>query len=470
VSAPTEHVQAQGLQRGRIGWVLLSGLGVSYVIGGDFAAWNFGLAQGGWGGMLIATAIAAAIWMILMATLAELSTIIPTAGGGYGFARAALGPDAAFITGVAILVEYAAAAAVVALVIEAYCKSLLGIGGWPVLVCAFVVPMVIHLYGAKEALGVTFFMTAVAAAGIAVFSWTMAPHFSVSHLLDTAPAPVTGASRFLPHGGMGVWAALPFATAFFLAVEGVSMAAEEAADPRRTLPRAMAAAMLVLGLLAALLLLAGPGAVGTSSLLDASDPLMAALSQVGLANSPVARLVNIAGLVGLGACIFSAVFAYSRQTFALSRAGYLPPALSRLSRRRIPALAIIVPGALAFVAALSGELEGLFVMMVFCATLSYLFMTASHIVLRRKRPALPRSYRTPGGAAGAAVAFAASLVLLMSCAIANLRWSLASLALIGFAWVLFFLFGNRRAKRAQSAEDELLGLVQDEARLQAGTP
>jgi ethanolamine permease len=33
------------LKSGAAGWLLLAGLGVAYVISGDFAGWNFGLAE-----------------------------------------------------------------------------------------------------------------------------------------------------------------------------------------------------------------------------------------------------------------------------------------------------------------------------------------------------------------------------------------------------------------------------------------
>ncbi|QVL49708.1 MAG: hypothetical protein KFB96_04190 [Thiocapsa sp.] len=78
-----EHRQ---LKQGAAGWVLLAGLGVAYVISGDFAGWNFGLGQGGWGGLLIATMLMATMYTAMVFSLAELSSMIPTAGGGYGFA------------------------------------------------------------------------------------------------------------------------------------------------------------------------------------------------------------------------------------------------------------------------------------------------------------------------------------------------------------------------------------------------
>ena len=51
----SDYHEKRQLQKGAAGWVLLAGLGVAYVISGDFAGWNFGLAEGGWGGLLIAT-------------------------------------------------------------------------------------------------------------------------------------------------------------------------------------------------------------------------------------------------------------------------------------------------------------------------------------------------------------------------------------------------------------------------------
>ena len=64
------------------------------------------------------------------ALLAEMSSIIPTAGGGYGFARRALGPWGGFMTGTAVLLEYVLAPAAVVTFIGAYTESLFVIYGW----------------------------------------------------------------------------------------------------------------------------------------------------------------------------------------------------------------------------------------------------------------------------------------------------------------------------------------------------
>ena len=54
----------------------------------------------------------------------------------------------------------------------------------------------------------------------------------------------------------------------------------------------------------------------------------------------VADVVNYVGLAGLVASFFSIVYAYSRQLFALSRAGYLPRFLSVTGSRKTPFLAL----------------------------------------------------------------------------------------------------------------------------------
>ena len=57
----------------------LAGLGVAYVISGDFAGWNFGLDEGGWGGLLIATILMATMYTCMVFGLAELSSTISPA-------------------------------------------------------------------------------------------------------------------------------------------------------------------------------------------------------------------------------------------------------------------------------------------------------------------------------------------------------------------------------------------------------
>jgi ethanolamine permease len=89
---------------------------------------------------------------------------------------------------------------------------------------------------------------------------------------------------------------------------------------------------------------------------ESDNPLPEALRIAYGGNTFLAEFVNYAGLAGLVASFFSIIYAYSRQLFALSRAGYLPKWLSLTGSRHTPFLALIVPGTIGFVlAAVTGD-------------------------------------------------------------------------------------------------------------------
>ncbi len=76
------------------GWILLWAMGVGAVISGDFFGWNLGLANSGFGGLLVATGVMAVMYFCMVFTVAELSAALPHAGGFFSFTRNAFGPGA----------------------------------------------------------------------------------------------------------------------------------------------------------------------------------------------------------------------------------------------------------------------------------------------------------------------------------------------------------------------------------------
>jgi ethanolamine permease len=454
-----DYFQRRQLRRGAAGWVLLAGLGVAYVISGDFAGWNFGLAQGGWGGLLLATLLMAIMYSCMTLAMAEMASMIPATGGGYGFARRAFGPWGGFLTGTAILLEYAIAPAAIAVFIGGYVEGLFGWGGWPVYLAAYGIFVGIHLWGVGEAMKILFGVTLVAVIALLVFIVGMLPHFRWANLFDIPPTEVPGANRFLPFGWMGVWAAIPYAIWFFLAIEGVPLAAEETADPERNLPKGLLAGMAILLVFAALILTVGPGGAGARALMDSDDPLQAAIQSEAAYGGPnaLSRWVGFVGLAGLIASFFSIVFAYSRQVFALSRAGYLPRWLSLTTRRRTPHWALLIPGALGFTLSLSGQGDRLILMAVFGATVSYALMMASHMRLRRREPHLRRPFRTPGGAWTSGVALILALVACVAGLLVD-PWVIAGAGLFYALLLAWFALYSRHHLVAQAPEEEFEAL------------
>ena len=289
-------------------------------------------------------------------------------------------------SGTAILIEYAIAPAAIAVFIGAYCESLFGIGGWMIYLAFYIIFIGIHIFGVGEALKLMFVITAVAAIALGVFLVAMVPHFNVANLLDIPVTEAKGASTFLPFGYVGVWAAIPYAIWFFLAVEGVPLAAEETKNPKRDLPRGLIGAIVVLTSFALLILVIAPGGAGTYALIKSGNPLVEALALSYGGSTWMGSFVNLVGLAGLIASFFSIIYAYSRQIFALSRAGYLPRKLSQTNKSKAPVLALVIPGIIGFGLSLTGQGDLLILVAVFGATISYVLMMAAHITLRIRHP------------------------------------------------------------------------------------
>ncbi|PQD97677.1 ethanolamine permease [Mycobacterium sp. EPG1] len=456
------YLQKRQLKSGSAGWILLAGLGVSYVVSGDYSGWNFGLGQGGFGGLAIAAVIIAAMYLAMVLGMAEMSSALPAAGGGYTFARRALGPWGGFATGTAILIEYAIAPAAIATFIGAYVESLNLFGitdGWWVYLAAYAVFIGIHLSGVGEALKVMFVITVIALIGIVVFAVAAIPRFDAANLTDIAVTDAAGASSLLPFGLLGIWAAIPFAIWFFLAIEGVPLAAEEAEEPERNMPKGIIAGMAVLLVTCVTVLVLTTGAGGASAMSESGNPLVEALG-----DSSWAKVVNYIGLAGLIASFFSIIYAYSRQLFALSRAGYLPKVLSVTNRRKAPTLALIVPGVIGFLLSLIGKGDLLLNMAVFGAAVSYVLMMVSHIVLRLRAPEMHRPYRTPGGIATTGFALVIAAIAVIATFLVDYVAALGCL-LVFAAFMAYFGLYSRHHLVANSPDEEFAALASAEDEL-----
>ncbi|RAY17371.1 ethanolamine permease, partial [Enterobacter kobei] len=82
-----------------------------------------------------------------------------------------------------------------------------------------------------------------------------------------------GADSFSGLALPGMFAAIPFAIWFFLAIEGASMAAEEAKDPQRTIPRSLGGGILTLTVLAIGVMVFACGVGDWRALSNINDPL-----------------------------------------------------------------------------------------------------------------------------------------------------------------------------------------------------
>jgi len=457
-----DYLAKRQLKKGTAGWVLLAGLGVSYVISGDFAGWNFGIGVAGWGGFAIAAVLMAVMYLTLVLSLAEMSAAIPAAGGGYSFARQVMGPSGGYLTGLAVLIEYVLAPAAIVVFIGAAVEALVGLNG-PVIYATFYFIFVsIHLIGAGEALKLMMVITALAVFAILATAITLFGSFETANLFDIAPDPsIAGANEYLPFGWHGVWAALPFGMWLFLAIEGVPLAAEEAKDPATDVPRGIVGAMLFLLVTAVLVVFLLAGAVGADAIGNSPVPLVDALKHTG--NTTLATTVNVLGLAGLIASFFSIIYGYSRLVFALSRAGYLPRFLSLTNERKAPVWALAIPAALGFLISLTREGDLIIAMAVVGATISYALMALSHILLRIKHPDMHRPYKTPGGVFTSSICLVLAVIALTGVYAFDPRAFNYTIVLYVIGALYYFLYSkNHLVAKTPEEEFEMLAAAENE--------
>lgn len=457
-----DYLAKRQLKKGTAGWVLLAGLGVSYVISGDFAGWNFGIGVAGWGGFAIAAVLMAVMYLTLVLSLAEMSAAIPAAGGGYSFARQVMGPSGGYLTGLAVLIEYVLAPAAIVVFIGAAVEALVGLNG-PVIYASFYFIFVsIHLIGAGEALKLMMVITALAVFAILATAITLFGSFETANLFDIAPDPsIAGANEYLPFGWHGVWAALPFGMWLFLAIEGVPLAAEEAKDPATDVPRGIVGAMLFLLVTAVLVVFLLAGAVGADAIGNSPVPLVDALKHTG--NTTLATTVNVLGLAGLIASFFSIIYGYSRLVFALSRAGYLPRFLSLTNERKAPVWALAIPAVLGFLISLTREGDLIIAMAVVGATISYALMALSHILLRIKHPDMHRPYKTPGGVFTSSICLVLAVIALTGVYAFDPRAFNYTIVLYVIGALYYFLYSkNHLVAKTPEEEFEMLAAAEDE--------
>src|SRR5579859_5296477 len=141
------------LKAGALHWLQVAAMGIAIAISGNVAGWNYGLGAGGWGGMLIAALAMALLFWCLTQSLAELAAALPDAGGFDGYVGRALGPTAAYLTGMSVAIALAVGAGLAISFGEAYIAAWLGLAGWPVKIALLLIIMGPQLRGAREAAG-----------------------------------------------------------------------------------------------------------------------------------------------------------------------------------------------------------------------------------------------------------------------------------------------------------------------------
>ena len=127
-------------------------------------------------------------------------------------------------------------------------------------------------------------------------------------------------------------------------------------------------------------------------------------------------------------------------------------------------MALVIPGIIGFLLSLTGQGDLLILVAVFGATISYVLMMASHIVLRMRRPDLPRPYKTPGGVLTSGVALVPACIAVVAGFLVDPRVVIAAAVIYGI-FIAYFALYSRHHLVAGTPEEEFAAIENAEAAL-----
>lgn len=349
---------------------------------------------------------------------AELAASIGGSGSAYGYAYAGFGEIVAWLIGWDLILEYTVAVSAVAVGWSGYARDALGAIGVALpdalerspaeggIVNLFAV-LIILMLGALLGVGVrasarfnaSMVLVKLAAIGI----------FVVAALGHVEPA---NWSRFAPFGWEGVMSGAALVFFAFIGFDAVSTAAEEAIDPPRGLPAGIVGSLAICTSIyvcvAALLTLIAP-----YTSLDSASPVSAALTRVGA--DWAASAVAIGAIAGLTSVMLVLYYAQTRIFYAMSQDGLLPAAFRQVSPATHTPLKVIVLCGLVM-SLLAGFLPlAAIAELVNIGTLAAFALVCSGVlVLRVRRPDLPRPFRAPFGPVIPALGVLSCLYLMLN--------------------------------------------------------
>jgi len=415
-SPPSAHDESSGLHKS-LGPVMLWGLGVGYVISGEYFGWNLGLPVGGTYGLLIAFVLVTIMYVAFVFSYAEMACALPRAGGVFVYATRGLGQAAGFLGGIAQVIEFVFAPPAIAMAIGYYLMAWLpsdvtgGLNERHFAAMAYVAFTALNIWGVRQAALFELVVTILAVGELLLFAGVAAPHFELRNFTANA----------WPFGWQGMFAALPFAIWFYLAIEGVANAAEEARNPQRDVALGFGSALATLVILAALVLVTAVGVGGWERIVylpedlsvgadggivvaegakQQNTPLPLALGQIVAPSHPLYSLLVGIGLLGLVASFNGIVLVAGRAIFEMGRVGFLPRVLGHVNRKtRTPVIALVANMLVGLLSIAFLDTAGLITLSALGAVTLYVVAMLAMIALRRNEPELPRPYRAPGGLA-----------------------------------------------------------------------
>lgn len=383
----------------RIGGFTAGCVLISSVVGsGIFSSTGFMARDLGNPGLILGVWLTGALFALAGAlSYSELGAALPFAGGEYVYLRHAYGPFVGFLSGwTSFTIGFGAAIAAGAMSFAAYALELVPVNGDTDLVARGLALALVwfvtgfHLAGAGPGgvlqrllttLNVGAILLLVAGAlTLGTGNWE---HFRTPH---SSGAPGAGA----------IVVAFIFVCYSYSGWNAAAYLAGEIKDPGRVLPRSLIAGTLVVALLYLGLNVTYFYALPVETLAQAPVLPVAKKAAVALFGAGSATLIAAVLCLTIGGAVSAMLWAGPRVYYAMACDGVFPAVFSTTSRRSgAPTMATLLQSAWASLLILAGTFESLVIYSGVILAIFSALAVAAVVVLRRRKPELPRPYRVP---------------------------------------------------------------------------
>lgn len=456
-----------GLKR-HLGWFQLVLIGIGAIIGaGIFVITGKAAAELAGPAIVLSFIVASIICVLAGLCYAELSSLIPSAGGSYSYSYVAMGELPAWIVGWSITAQYILSVSTVASGWAGYFKSFLkdfGLNlpdryslaplaydietGWsstgqilniPALLIVLFIGLLISI-GIKAAAHFTNIMVVIKLATVALFVILGIPNIHVENWMPFIPE---NTGTFGEFGYSGILRAAGLVFFAYIGFDTVSTLAQDAKKPQRDLPRGILGSLGICTLAYIAVCLVLTGVVGYQ-LLGVPDPMSVALDAMGPNFFWISSLVKVAILAGLTSVILVQLLGQTRVFLAIGNDGLLPKFFAKIHRTfRTPFISTLI--ATIFTAIISslfpveilGQLVSMMTLFIFA------IVCLGVLILRHTHPQFHRPFKVPLvpyiPIAGILACIAQMLCLPSITWIQMILWFIFGLA-------IYFLYGIKHSK------------------------
>jgi APA family basic amino acid/polyamine antiporter len=398
--------------------------------------------------------------MVLVACLfaglcfAELASMIPIAGSTYTYAYAILGEIFAWIIGWDLILEYAVANMSVAVGFSAYLQDLgdnlfgfhlptaiayplvpapgspSGVYNLPALLITMAVTWVL-VRGVRESARANTTMVFIKIAAIAIFS------LGAMRAINTA-----NYHPFAPNGLSGIVSGASIVFFTYVGFDAVSTAAEECRRPQRDIPFGIIATLIICTILYGSVSIVLTG-IANWKTLDPNSAVAVALKNLGY--NRIRLIVSAGALTGMVSSLLVGQYGQARIWFAMSRDRLLPGIFGAVHKTfRTPYIGTWIAGLLVGIPAGLWDIDTFAELTNIGTLFAFIIVAASVIVLRRKQPERPRSFRVPLVPLVPILSIVCCVILMMGLPL--LTWVRFILWMV-LGLVIYFLYSRHQTAR-----------------------